>query len=65
MSNIEFLENLVERAKTSQLTYEENLLIVELRTKLEFIQKGYEVKDDLWTALSLGIVVMKELEKIQ
>jgi hypothetical protein len=64
MSNIEFLENLVERAKTSQLTYEENLLIVELRTKLEFIQKGYEVKDDLWTALSLGIVVMKELEKI-
>jgi hypothetical protein len=65
MSNIEFLENLVERAKTSQLTYEENLLIVELRTKLDFIQKGYEVKDDLWTALSLGIVVMKELEKIQ
>jgi hypothetical protein len=64
MSNIEFLENLVKRAKTSQLTYEENLLIVELRTKLEFIQKGYEVKDDLWTALSLGIVVMKELEKI-
>lgn len=63
LSNVEFLEQLTERARDNELSYEENLLVIELRNKLQMLNEGTEIKEDLWTALSLGIVVMKELNR--
>lgn len=63
LSNVEFLEQLTERAQNNELSYEENLLVIELRNKLQMLNEGTEIKEDLWTAISLGIVVMKELNR--